>query len=57
MIKYHFIEKESDLTIISESKQAILRAKDEFYYQRGILERYVKRHPRFLKSFSPIKVN
>ena len=42
MIKYHFIEKESDLTIISESKPAILRAKEIFYHQRGILERYVK---------------
>ena len=29
--KFHFSEKESDITIISESKKAILRAKESFY--------------------------
>ena len=57
MIRHHFSRKESDITIISESKAAILRAKEEFYYQRAILERYIEKNNRFLTSFSPIKVN
>ena len=54
--KYHFSEKESDVTIISESRQAILRAKEAFYYHRKILEKYVLKDHQFLKSFSPVKV-
>ncbi len=54
--KYHFSEKESDLTIISESKEAILLGKDAFYYHRGILEKYILTNKQFLKSFSPVKV-
>ncbi|MFX1276537.1 MAG: UPF0280 family protein [Promethearchaeota archaeon] len=57
MMKYHFFEKESDITIISESKSAILKAKEEFYHHRRILERYIQKDKRFLTSFSPIKVN
>lgn len=54
--KYHFSEKESDVTIISESKKAILRAKEAFYYHRKILEEYVLKETQFLKSFTPVKV-
>ncbi len=54
--KFHFIEKESDITIISESKNAILRAKNEFHLHRRILERYLIKHKEFLTSFSPVKV-
>ncbi|MFW9898252.1 MAG: UPF0280 family protein [Promethearchaeota archaeon] len=54
--KYHFSEKESDVTIISESKKAILRAKEAFYYHRKILEEYVSKDTQFLKSFTPVKV-
>lgn len=54
--KFHFTEKESDITILSESKKAIIRAKNEFYHQRKILEQYVLKDKRFLKSFSPVKV-
>ncbi|MFX1459521.1 MAG: UPF0280 family protein [Promethearchaeota archaeon] len=54
--KFHFIEKESDITIISESKNAILRAKNEFHLHRRILERYIIKHKVFLTSFSPVKV-
>ncbi|MFX0186724.1 MAG: UPF0280 family protein [Candidatus Hodarchaeota archaeon] len=54
--KYHFSEKESDITIISESKKAILRAKEAFYYHRKILEEYVLKETQFLKSFTPVKV-
>jgi len=54
--KYHFSEKESDITIISESEKAILRAKQEFYYHRNILEKYVQKNNRFLTTFAPIKV-
>ena len=55
--KLHFSEKESDITIISESKKAILSAKKEFYYHRDILEKYVQKDNRFLTSFEPVKVN
>ncbi|MFX1500604.1 MAG: UPF0280 family protein [Promethearchaeota archaeon] len=51
------MEKESDITIISDSKNAILRAKESFYYHRKILEHYIKNNKDFLKTFSPIKVN
>lgn len=54
--KFHFSEKESDITIISESKKAILRAKQEFYYHRNILEKYIQKDNRFLTTFAPIKV-
>ena len=55
--KFHFSEKESDITIISESKKAILRAKESFYYHRTILETYVLKDDHFLTSFDPVKVN
>ena len=55
--KFHFSEQESDITIISESKKAILRAKKEFHYHRNILEKYVIKDNRFLTSFDPVKVN
>jgi ApbE superfamily uncharacterized protein (UPF0280 family) len=55
--KIHFTEKESDITIISESKAAILRAKNVFHHERKILERYILRNKKFLESFTPIKVN
>ena len=54
--KYHFSEKESDITIISEAKEAILKAKEAFYYHRKVLEHYVLKNKLFLKTFSPIKV-
>jgi ApbE superfamily uncharacterized protein (UPF0280 family) len=54
--KFHFIEKESDIIVISESKNAILRAKNEFYLHRRILEKYIIDHKEFLTSFSPVKV-
>lgn len=54
--KFHFIEKESNITIISESGEAILRAKKEFYYQRPLLEEYISHHKEFFSSFSPVKI-
>ena len=53
--KTHFSEKESDITIISESKKAILAAKESFYLHRGNLEKYVNKNTQFLTSLSPIK--
>ena len=55
--KTHFSEKESDITIISESKTAILKARKIFYLHRGNLEKYVVKNNQFLTSLSPIKVN
>jgi len=56
LYKSHFTEKESDITIISESKKAIEAAKKEFYSDRAILERYIQTHNEFQTTFSPIKV-
>jgi len=53
--KSHFTEKESDITLISESKEAILIAKKEFFKHREILEKYINIHKQFLTTFSPIK--
>jgi ApbE superfamily uncharacterized protein (UPF0280 family) len=55
--KTHFSEKESDITIISELKEAILRAKRSFYQHRENLETYAAQHKQFLTSLSPIKVD
>ncbi|MFW9882340.1 MAG: UPF0280 family protein [Candidatus Thorarchaeota archaeon] len=55
--KTHFFEKESDITIISDSPKAISKAKESFYFHRKNLERYIKIDKKFLYSFSPIKVN
>jgi ApbE superfamily uncharacterized protein (UPF0280 family) len=54
--KSHFLEKESDITIISESKIAITKAKECLLNNRLILEKFVKKNDKFLTSFSPIKI-
>ena len=56
VLKYHFTEKESDVTIISDSKVAINHAKNAFYHNRTILENYINKHPLFERSFEPVKV-
>lgn len=55
--RIHFIEKESDVTIISDSKKAISRAKKEFFHQREVLEKYLANHKKFLTSFTPVEAN
>ncbi len=55
--KFHFSEKESDITIISDSKQAIQKARKVFYYHRKILDTYVLKNKHFLTSFDPVRVN
>ena len=54
--KYHFSEKDSDVTLISESKTAILKAKESLLHNRLILEKFIKKNNKFLTSFSPIKI-
>ncbi|MFX0049343.1 MAG: UPF0280 family protein [Candidatus Hermodarchaeota archaeon] len=54
--KYHFSEKESDVTLISESKTAIIKAKESLIKNRIILEKFLKKNDNFLTSFSPIKI-
>lgn len=54
--KLHLREKESDITIISESILAINIAKEAFYYHRNVLEKYLYKNKEFLTSFSPVKV-
>ncbi|MGV9173949.1 MAG: UPF0280 family protein [Promethearchaeia archaeon] len=55
--KHHFTEKESDVTIISDSKRAILRAKQAFFKHRKALEEFSSSHEEFVNSFSPVKVD
>ncbi|MFX1348595.1 MAG: UPF0280 family protein [Promethearchaeota archaeon] len=50
------MEKESDVTIISDSRKAILQAKKSFYFHRNNLEKFVAKNRDFLNSFSPVKV-
>lgn len=54
--KHHFLEKESDVTIISESQIAIREARKSLVDNRKILEKYLKKNNKFLTSFSPIKI-
>ena len=54
--KTRFSEKESDVTIITDSKNAILKAKKSFQFHRKNLEMYILKDSHFLKSFSPVKV-
>ncbi len=54
--KHHFLEQESDVTIITESKIAIKEAKKSLVDSRKILEKYLKKNNKFLTSFSPIKI-
>ncbi|MBY9016145.1 MAG: UPF0280 family protein [Candidatus Lokiarchaeota archaeon] len=54
--KHHFLEQESDVTIISESKIAIRKAKESLEYHRKILEKYLKQNNKFLTSFSSIRI-
>ncbi len=54
--KTHFTEKESDITIISDSKIANTNAKERFYFHRKNLEKYIVENKHFLTSFSPVKV-
>ena len=56
VFKHHFIEKESDVTIISDSKMAIDQAKKVFYRDRTILENYIGKHPLFASSFEPVNI-
>ena len=56
VFKHHFIEKESNVTIISDSKVAINHAKNAFYHNRTILENYINKHPLFERSFEPVKI-
>ena len=56
VLKYHFTEKESDVTIISDSKVAINHAKKAFYHNRTIIENYINKYPLFERSFEPVKV-
>jgi len=48
--KTRFSEKGSDVTIISDSRNANLRTKKSFHYHRNNLEKYVKKDSLFLKS-------
>jgi ApbE superfamily uncharacterized protein (UPF0280 family) len=54
--KYHLLEKESDITLISESKTAFIKARESLLKNRLILEKYIRKNSKFLTSFSPIKI-
>lgn len=55
--KTHFSQKESDISILSDLKEAISRAQESFYFHRKNLEIYIKNDKTFLESFSPLKVH
>ncbi|MFX0021996.1 MAG: UPF0280 family protein [Candidatus Hermodarchaeota archaeon] len=55
--KTHFSEKESDISIISDSKRAISKARESFYFHRRNLDIYIAKNMDFVNTFSPIKVN
>lgn len=54
---YHFTEKESDVNVISDSKDAIKLAVQTFFNHRKKLENFAYKNEIFLKSLKPIKVN
>jgi ApbE superfamily uncharacterized protein (UPF0280 family) len=56
VFKHHFTEKESDITIISDSKEAIDQAKKAFFRDRAILENYIGKYPLFASSFEPVRI-
>ncbi|MBD3196705.1 MAG: UPF0280 family protein [Candidatus Lokiarchaeota archaeon] len=45
------------MTIISDSQEAIIKAKESFYYHRKVIEEFCKKNETFLKSFSPVKLD
>lgn len=54
--KVKFSEKESSITIISESKKAINKAKEAFYFHRNVLETYIDKNRIFRDSFEPLNI-
>ncbi len=57
LFKQSFQLKESDCTIISDTKEGITTAKTSIEHHRKLLENYIKTHPQFLFSFKPLSVN
>jgi hypothetical protein len=54
LVREHFIEEESDCTIVSEKKEAIQVARGQLVADRQILKRFVHENPNWLKSLVPI---
>ena len=57
LYKRAFRLKESDCTIIADREDGIETAIASIERNRGLLEEYVKKNPRFLHSFDPVKVD
>lgn len=54
MIREHFVENESDCTVVSEKKEAIQVARRQLLADRIILQKFVKAHPDWLKALNPV---
>ncbi|MBY9012570.1 MAG: UPF0280 family protein [Candidatus Lokiarchaeota archaeon] len=54
--KYHLLEKESDITLISELQTAFIKARESLLKNRLILEKFIRKNDKFLTSFLPIKI-
>lgn len=52
-IHKHFVIKESDVTVISESELFIKIAKETLLRERLIIEETIRKYPEFQKSFDP----
>lgn len=56
LLKKAFQFKESSCTIISENEQGIEIAKSSIKHNYILLEKYIKDHPKFLHSLTPVVV-
>jgi len=56
LFKQAFRLKESSCTVISDKKSGVETAKSSILHHRKLLEDYVKEHPQFLYSLSPVMV-
>jgi ApbE superfamily uncharacterized protein (UPF0280 family) len=57
LFKRAFRLKESDCTIIADRQDGIETAISSIERNRGLLEEYLKKNPRFLHSFEPVAVD
>ena len=55
LVKFEVKVEETDMLILAE-KNLKKEIEEEVKYQRNILKSYIKSHPEFLHSFSPVEV-
>lgn len=57
LIKEIFQYKETNCTIVADSERTVKTAISSIKYHRKKLEKYVRKHPRFLYSLYPVPIN